>query len=210
MTAFTANFTSKFPSSVPEFLCSFTTVYVHVSPVLYGEIHFTSLIEGRRRLPNTMWALSHTISSRAQAASAFPFQTSLSLKLHCLEDALCFFGVSLYFPHSAVFFFPAFLRAANSNFLFSLLPLPSPYYLDAFYIKISATVPGRLLTLASNSPYRDHNLGEGINTLTAYTCTSHPLLSHFHIIITDLCVSLACEHLTKHTQQLNRYLCTLG
>lgn len=121
-----------------------------------------------------------------------------------------FLGFHCIFLTQLYFFFPAFLRAANSNFLFSLLPLPSPYYLDAFYIKISAKVPGRLLTLASNSPYRDHNLGEGITTLTAYTCTSHPLLSHFHIIITDLCVSLACEHLTKHTQQLNRYLCTLG
>lgn len=88
--------------------------------------------------------------------------------------------------------YPTFVGVTNSNFPLSLLPLPLPYYLNTFYIKISIKVSRWLRTIASTSLYKDRHLGEGVTMLPAYTCTSHlhPLVPHLHMLITNLCQNM--------------------
>lgn len=193
MTAFTANFTSKFLSTVPGFLCIFTTLYMHVSLVLHEGSFSISLLARRQKISNTEWTLSTAIFSHVQAifvlaSLPLPFPSELcpfSLKLSSQEDAEGITEPSLLSPFLALFL-SHLCRGCKVGFPTSCES--SPRYLNTFYLKISTSVPGRFQTITSTS-YKDHSLGTGITMSAACTHTSH-LLSHFCVVITDFWVSM--------------------
>lgn len=158
MTAFTANFISKFLSTAPGFLCIFITLHVHVSVVLHEGSFSISLLERRQKNSNTVWTLSKAIFSQVQAifvlASlplSFPSELCLfSLKLLSQENAKGITEPSLLSPFLALFL-SHLCRGCKVGF-----PMSSSCYLSTFYIKISINVPDRFQTIASTS-YKDHS-----------------------------------------------------
>lgn len=200
MTTFTANFPSKF-LSFRTFLHFYSSIPGGMWKITF---HFT--VRKKSRFPNAdsePWARAASSGVRATSvlASAFPSGMFLFLSGRCRGHQ---WGFSI-FTLLGYNLIPPLEELQTAIFPSSLLPLSSPCYLNTFYIKMSINVPGWHQSIASSTFYTDHNLREGITMLPAYACTSHlHPLPHSHILATNLCKTVASEHLTNHIRLLHR------